>query len=49
MKTKIPLIPRRMNPAASGSELARITECNMSDPLSVKSHYGIPSRGSVKP
>src|SRR6185437_14121193 len=30
--TKIPLMPRRMKPAATGSEPARITECNMSGP-----------------
>ena len=33
MATKIPLMPRRIRPAASGSELARITECNMSGPF----------------
>lgn len=29
MATNIPLIPRRIIPAAIGSELAKITECNM--------------------
>jgi hypothetical protein len=34
MATKIPLIPLRINPAASGySELAKTTECNMPGPF----------------
>jgi hypothetical protein len=31
--TKIPLMPLRINPAASGSELANSTECNTSGPF----------------
>jgi hypothetical protein len=31
--TKIPLMPRRIKPAATGSELAKITECNMTGPF----------------
>jgi hypothetical protein len=33
MATNIPLIPRRISPAATGSELAKITECNVSGPF----------------
>lgn len=43
MATKIPLMPRRIKPAAIGSELAKITECNMTGPF-VRGHEVIPER-----
>jgi hypothetical protein len=39
--TKIPLIPRRMNPAATGSEVAKTTACNMSSPIFATTNTGI--------
>jgi hypothetical protein len=39
------LIPRRMNPAATGSEAAKTTACNMSSPFSATTDSGIPWRG----